>query len=113
MKNAIGERINKEYNDFIEYVRREGVDYAIERCYEITIKRDIHQYATSVLDCNSSFNPEKDKRMYELYESCKENTLHELFRLWCDSDEYESFSDIGYLIKDFANIIEESQYRSH
>ena len=109
MKNIIGQRIDKEYNEFLEYVRGKGVDFAIERCYEISIKRDIHQYATSVIDCNPSFNPEEDERIHEFYGSYKENALDGLFRLWCDSEEYESFSDIEYLIRDFTYIIEESQ----
>lgn len=92
-------KLEKEFKDLKEYVKNKGVDYAIDKAYEITVKQEI-------IDCITYDNILNESQRKALLK-CN-NILEQCYDDWlkCDGNLRErlNFSvdeTINYITEDF------------
>ncbi len=95
---ALYNKMQGEYNNFIDEIRSGTIDNAIQNAYQITAKQDIMMYAENE-------TPNLTTSQYTALLSSP-NTLHEVFEEWCDNGEYSQYSDIGDCLEVTADKIQ-------
>lgn len=90
-------KVGKEYDEFIEDMKRHNSDYLIEAAYEIVWKDCINQFVENE-------PPYLSKKEYVALLSSK-NTLDELYEGWLSNGELHTYDDIGVLLETVAGDI--------
>lgn len=103
MNIELSRTVDKNFSDFIEDIRTAGVDEAIARCYEITVKNNIQAFVES----------EPANLTEEQYESLltRQNPLDEIYNEWLQHDGLSTYSDITQAMEYTADAIRESLER--
>jgi hypothetical protein len=103
MNIELSRTVDKNFSDFIEEIRTAGVDEAIARCYEITVKNNIQAFVES----------EPANLTEEQYESLltRQNPLDEIYNEWLQHDGLSTYSDITQAMEYTADAIRESLER--
>ena len=101
-------KLEHELNGFKEYVKENGVDFAIDKAYELTVKQEI-------IDCliyDNSFSKEQINSLLKC-----DNILEECYDEWLKSDgnlrEKLNFvvdDRINYIIDDYSRDDEKTQF---
>lgn len=91
------DKVGKEYDEFIEDMKKHSSDYIIEAAYEIVWKDCINQFVENE-------PPYLSKKEYVALLSSK-NTLDELYEGWLSNGELHTYDDIGALLDAVAGDI--------
>ena len=101
-------KLEHELNEFKEYVKENGIDFAIDKAYELTVKQEI-------IDCliyDNSFSKEQVNSLLKC-----DNILEECYDEWLKSDgnlrEKLNFvvdDRINYIIDDYSRDDEKTQF---
>ncbi len=96
-------KVDKNYEAFIYDIREKGVDEAINRCYQITVKNNIQSFIES----------EPADISAEQYEALlsADNPLDEIYRSWLKKEYLKTYDDIPKAMEYAADSILESQSR--
>ena len=78
--------VNKNYKEFLDGIRAAGVEEAITRCYEITVKNNIQAFIESE---PADITTAHYNALLEM-----ENPLAEIYGAWLKYDELRTYSDI-------------------
>lgn len=97
LANELCEKVEKEYTEFIDDMKKHDAGYIIEMAYEIVWKDNINQFIENEPPCLS-------KKEYVALLSAK-NTLHELYVGWLSNGELHTYDDIAILVEDTAGDI--------
>ena len=100
----LGRKVDKNFDEFIAYIRGKGIDEAINRCYEISVKLNIQSYIESE-PANIS------KEQYRTLIS-SDNPLDEIYEAWLKREYLKTYDDIPYAMGYAADGILESKKRS-
>lgn len=95
MKNELYLKIEKELQDFKDDIKKEGVDYAIDRAYELTAKQEI----IDVIEYDLNLSKAEIKAL--LSRDC---LLDELYQDWLDFDGHMR-EEINYSVDKSLRII--------
>ncbi|MCM1168257.1 MAG: DUF3848 domain-containing protein [Ruminococcus sp.] len=97
LSEALYNKVNAEYLNFISEMKKEPTDVVIGAAYEIVWKDDItHYLENEALDLSP-------KQFSALLSS--KNTLDEIYGEWCSNGELHSYDDIAIALKDTAEHI--------
>lgn len=77
LKSKLDSKIEKEYEQFIEELRKEPFEKIVEKSYEITLKQEVKDYICSC----ESFGLNELRTMLE-----HKNLLSELYDSWINAD---------------------------
>ena len=101
-------KLEHELNEFKEYVKENGIDFAIDKAYELTVKQEI-------IDCliyDNSFSKEQVNSLLKC-----DNILEECYDEWLKSDgnlrEKLNFvvdDRINYIIDDYSKNNKKTQF---
>ena len=97
LANELCEKVEKEYIEFIDDMKKRDSGYIIEMAYEIVWKDNINQFIENEPPCLS-------KKEYAALLSAK-NTLNELYIGWLSNGELHTYDDIEILLEDTARDI--------
>ena len=100
----LSRKVDKNFEAFIQGVRDQGVDEAISRCYEITVKTNIQAYIESE-------PADITEEQYDALISC-ENPLDEIYSAWLKREYLKTYDDIPKAMEYAADSILESKKRT-
>ena len=100
----LSRKVDRNFEDFIHGIRGQGVDEAISRCYEITIKTNIQAYIESE-------PADITEEQYGALMSA-ENPLDEIYAAWLKREYLKTYDDIPKAMEYAADGILEQQKRS-
>lgn len=103
MEDKLYEKLENELKQFKEKIKENGVDYAIDRAYELTTKQEI-------ID-SVQFDHVLSKTQIKALLS-KENVLDELYDDWLSFDG-NMREHINYSVDKSLNIIENNYRKEH
>ena len=94
----LSNRVNRNFEAFIDVIRDAGVDEAITRCYEISVKNNIQEYLE---------NEEPIDLPPEQYEALltRTNPLDEIYESWLKCEGLASYTDIPKAVEHAAERI--------
>ena len=95
LKDKLIKKLEQEIEDFKSELKEKGVDYAIDRAYELTAKQEMLDYIQYDIDM-----PKTDRKA--LIE--RENLLDELYAEWLKTDG-NMREHIGYSVDKTLNLI--------
>ena len=90
-------KVNTEYVEFIENMKKQSAEYIIEAAYEIVWKDNIAQFIETE-------PPTLSKKQYVALLSAK-NALKEIYDEWISNGELHTYDDIAVLLEDTAGKI--------
>ena len=90
-------KVNTEYVEFIENMKKQSAEYIIEAAYEIVWKDNITQFIETE-------PPTLSKKQYAALLSAN-NTLGEIYDEWLSNGELHTYDDIAVLLEDTAGKI--------
>lgn len=100
----LSRKVDKNFEAFIQGVRDQGVDEAISRCYEITVKTNIQSYIESE-------PADITEEQYGALMSA-ENPLDEIYSAWLKREYLKTYDDIPRAMEYAADGILESKKRT-
>ncbi len=103
MEDKLLDKLDNEMKKYKEFVKENGVDYAIDRAYEITAKQEI----IDSLEYDITLSNAEIKALLS-----RENLLEELYNDWISFDG-NMREDIGYSIEKSVRIISEDYKKEH
>lgn len=95
--------VDKNFSKFIDEIRAAGVDEAITRCYEITVKSNIQSFIESE-------PADLSKEQYEALIS-SDSSLDEIYSAWLKREYLKTYDDIPKAMEFAADAILESKNR--
>ena len=100
----LSRKVDRNFEAFIAGIREQGVDEAISRCYEITVKTNIQSYIES----------EPADITAEQYNALlsTENPLDEVYGAWLKMEYLKTYDDISKAMEYAADSILESKKRA-
>jgi hypothetical protein len=99
----LSRKVDRNFEDFIHGIRGQGVDEAISRCYEITIKTNIQSYIESE-------PADISEEQYGALMSA-DNPLDEIYAAWLKREYLKTYDDIPKAMEYAADSILESKKR--
>ena len=100
----LSRKVDRNFEAFIAGIREQGVDEAISRCYEITVKTNIQSYIESE-------PADISEEQYDALISC-DNTLDEIYSAWLKREYLKTYDDIPKAMEYAADSILESKKRA-
>lgn len=99
----LSRKVDKSFEGFIAYIRNAGVDEAINRCYEITVKTNIQSYIES----------EPAELSDEQYRALigSDDPLDEIYSAWIDREYLKTNDDIPQAMEYASDSILRSKQR--
>ena len=91
MNIELSNNVDKNYREFLDGIRAAGVEEAITRCYEITVKNNIQAFIESE---PADLTKAHYNALLEM-----ENPLDEIYGAWLKYDELRTYSDIPQAMK--------------
>lgn len=95
--------VDKNFSKFLDEIRSAGVDEAIRRCYEITVKSNIQSFVESE-------TADLSKEQYEALLT-REDPLGEIYESWLTHGNLNIYSDVEKAMEYTANAVMESLER--
>ena len=99
----LSRKVDKSFEGFITYIRDAGVDEAINRCYEITVKTNIQSYIES----------EPAELSDEQYQALigSDDPLDEIYSAWIEREYIKTYDDIPQAMEYASDNILRSKHR--
>lgn len=103
MNIELSRTVDKNFSGFIDEIRAAGVDEAISRCYEITVKSNIQAFIESE---PADLTEEQYKALLT-----REDPLGEIYESWLTHGDLNTYSDVERAMEYTANAVMESLER--
>lgn len=92
------DKVQGEYDKFIDKMKKEPAEVIIESAYEIVSKENITMYC-------QKYNVNLSEKQFSALLSSK-NILDEVYKQWCDNGEWHGLEDIGLALEETADRIQ-------
>ncbi|MBR5090548.1 MAG: DUF3848 domain-containing protein [Ruminiclostridium sp.] len=99
-ESKLSEKMQGEYDRFIEDVKSKSPDEIVDSAYQIVTKKDI-------LDFCAYQSASLSEKQYKALLSSS-NTLDEVYETWCTNSEFHALYDIGLALEETADDIQYS-----